>query len=168
MPDNTTKRCRRSHALAHAPEPAADHPRLAQAVRVRATHAHVSLGLRPLLARFAQAERVRLARLNAPPMFDGSEAVLRPVFRQRLHLSLPAALPLSWPQPPQPRRLPVPRLPSGWRWPAASSAGQRWCREASDATIQSPTGGEAGALALAGRPCRAERTAWQAVRMQLS
>ena len=59
-------------------------------------------------------------------------SVVRPVFRQRVHLSLPAALPLSWPPPPQPRRLPVPRLPSGRRlacgWPAASSAGQPLAR----------------------------------------
>jgi hypothetical protein len=72
------------------------------------------------------------AALGPTVPLSSLEPVVRPVFRQRLHLSLPAALPLSWPQPPQPRRLPVPRLPSGRRLacglPAASSAGQPLAR----------------------------------------
>jgi hypothetical protein len=52
----------------------------------------------------------------APVYEDHIKAVSEKV---GLSVALPAALPLSWPQPPQPRRLPVPTLPSGWRWPAA-------------------------------------------------
>ena len=72
------------------------------------------------------------AALGPTVPLSSLEPVVRPVLRQRVHLSLPAALPLSWPQPPQPRQLPVPRLPAGRRVAcgllAASSAGQPLAR----------------------------------------